>query len=326
MYNISFYKDENEEEWDRFIENSKNGLFLQTRRFINYHREGKFKDCSICIRKGNELVGVVLANELIEDGKKIFFSHKGTTFGGISISNQIYSATKIDALFYELISFLKDNDYKSIYIKMVPEIYQKSNSDLLDYFLYKYDFNCINELNYYMHLGRYKNDILSQFTSNKRRDYKYSLRDDLVFRELKSEEEYFEYYQILRMNLKKLNLPAVHSFEDIMDLKNNRFNDKLFLYGVYKDDKMIAGSLVFIFNSEVFHTQYLSSDENYLEYFPMEFLIYNLISESIQMNMKLFSFGICTENQGKYLNFNLSRFKEGFGAEFCINRSYRLDF
>ena len=39
-------------------------------------------------------------------------------------------------------------------------------------------------------------------------------------------------------------------------------------------------------------------------------------------NMRLFTFGICTEEQGRYLNLGLSRFKEGFGTEFCVNRLY----
>ena len=54
--NIEYYQG-NEAEWDDFVcDKSMNGTFLQTRKFINYHVEGKFKDCSICIRKGNELV------------------------------------------------------------------------------------------------------------------------------------------------------------------------------------------------------------------------------------------------------------------------------
>lgn len=38
--------------------------------------------------------------------------------------------------------------------------------------------------------------------------------------------------------------------------------------------------------------------------------------------MKYFTFGICTEDRGKYLNMGLSRFKEGFGADYCLNLTY----
>ena len=56
--------------------------------------------------------------------------------------------------------------------------------------------------------------------------------------------------------------------------------------------------------------------------FPMDFLIYNLIDTAVKKDMEIFTFGICTEDQGRYLNLGLSRFKEGFGTKFCINRSY----
>ena len=318
---ISYY-DGNETEWDEFVINqSMNGTFLQTRKFINYHREGKFQDCSICVRKGNELVATLLGC-IINDDVKTFFAHKGSTFGGITISKKIYSASLIDELMREMEVFLKKEKFEKIYLKMVPNVYQKNNTDMLDYFLYKYGYTCYCELNYYMHLNRYENDVIAQFSSNKRRDYRYSLKNNLIFKELRTKEEIATYYDVLLMNLKKLGLQAVHSLDDLYDLKFNRFDDKIKFYGVYHEDKLIAGSMIFIFNQDIYHTQYLSSDENYLKMYPMDFLIENLIQTAVDMQMRIFTFGICTEDQGRYLNLGLSRFKEGFGTEFCINRSY----
>ena len=323
---FSFYQETEADEWDKFILNkSMNGTFLQTRKFINYHTAGKFKDVSVCVRKGNELVAAVLGCEKNENGLKVFFAHKGTTFGGISVAKTIYSATAIDELISGLVAFLREHDFAKIFIKMVPNIYQRSNSELLDYFLYKYKFCCYNELNYYLILEDYRNDIPACFTASKRRDYRYSLRYGLEFRGLTTKKEIAEYYEILKKNLAKLGLKAVHTLEELYDLKFNRFNENIEFYGVFKDDKMIAGSMIFYFNDNIIHTQYLSSDEEYLSMFPMDFLIYNLINIGIKKNKKIFSFGICTEDLGRYLNLGLSRFKEGFGTKFCINRSYEIE-
>lgn len=322
-FNIDFYNPCDQEKWDDFILNkSMNGTFLQTRKFINYHPEKRFKDCSVCIRKGTELVAVVLACEIIDEGKKTFFAHKGTTFGGISISRNVYTASAINEILEGLIAFIKENGFEKIYLKMVANIYQKENTDLLDYFLYKYGFTTYNELNYYLNLDKYKEDVSVPFTSSKRRDYRYSLKSGFTFKKLESREEIAEYYSVLLKNLEKLGLHAVHSLEDLYDLKFNRFDEKIEFYGVYHESKMVAGSMLFYFDDNVVHTQYLSSDEEYLKMFPMDFLIYNLIQTAVDKNMKTFSFGICTEDQGRYLNLGLSRFKEGFGTEFCINRSY----
>lgn len=321
---ISYYQG-NEEEWDTFVVNqSMNGTFLQTRKFINYHPEGRFIDCSLCVRKGKELMAVLLGCVTYDDGKT-FFAHKGTTFGGITISKKIYSASAIDELMQVLENFLKEEGFEKVYLKMVPSVYQRQNTDLLDYFLYKYGYICYSELNYYMHLERYKNDVIAQFSASKRRDYRYSLKNDMLFKKLETKEEIASYYGVLLMNMKKLDLPVVHSLDDLYDLKFNRFNENIEFYGVYYKDKIIAGSMIFIFDGEIYHTQYLSSNEDYLKMYPMDFLIENLIQESVDRGMRLFTFGICTENQGRYLNLGLSRFKEGFGTEFCINRSYEKD-
>mgnify|MGYP000812367752 FL=1 len=207
---------------------------------------------------------------------------------------------------------------------MVPGIYQKKNCELLDYFMYKYGFKCYNELNFFMGLDRYRQDILSQFSTGKRRDFRYSLKNGLAFRKLESRDEIREYYEVLLMNLKKLGLPAVHSLDDLYDLYFNRFHDRIEFYGVFKDETMIAGSMLFLFGGDVVHTQYLSSNEEYLSMFPMDFLVYHLIDTAVRRGAAIFSFGICTEDRGRYLNLGLSRFKEGFGTEYTVNRSYEL--
>ena len=96
----------------------------------------------------------------------------------------------------------------------------------------------------------------------------------------------------------------------------------MYAYGVYLGNILVAGSLIYRFGEKVWHTQYLASDEAYLNLYPMDFLIANLIFTAVEAGMEIFTFGICTEDQGRVLNLGLSRFKEGFGAEFRINRTY----
>lgn len=309
--------------WDRFVlQESMNGTFLQTRRFIEYHPAGKFKDSSLIVYKGNAVVAVILACDINEKSKKTFFSHKGTTFGGILLSPGFYSASNVDLLMTELDRYWSGENYDEIVLKMTAPVFCRKNTDLIDYFLYQRGFEQYDELNYYMKLDRYQDGILEQFSSSKRRDYRYSLKNDLTFSRLDSPEGIRQFYDVLGLNLNKLNLPRVHQYEELLDLKFNRFPENIEFYGVYKEEIMIAGSMIFLFRGGVMHTQYLASDEKYLSYFPMDFLIYHLLETALEKQMKYFTFGICTENHGKYLNLGLSRFKEGFGTEFCIDRTY----
>ncbi len=309
--------------WDKFVlEESMNGTFLQTRKFINYHEPGKFSDCSLMFYKGERLVAVILSCELENEGKRIFFSHKGTTFGGIVIAEQIYTSSAVLELMDVFEEELIREGYEGCYLKMTPVIFQRSNTDLLDYFLYQKGFLQYSELNFYVPLEAYKNDILSCFSSGKRRDYRYSLKNGFEFRELESREEILQFYNVLQLNLKKLGLTSVHTYEDLLQLKFDRFPKEIFFYGVYMEDRLVAGSMIFVFFDEIFHTQYLSSDKEFLKYYPMDFLIYHLIEQAIKKGMKKFTFGICTEERGKKLNVGLARFKEGFGATYALNKSF----
>jgi len=268
------------------------------------------------------MVAAILACEFVDEGRRTFFAHKGTTFGGISIARATYSASAVDEMLRQIQTFLKEQGFEKVYLKMVPQIYQKENSDLLDYFLYKEGFHCYNELNYYLPLERYQEDILARFSSGKRRDYRYSLKNNFEFRRLDTKEEIAAYYEVLLMNLRKPGLNPVHSLEDLYDLRFNRFPEKIRFYGMYKEDEIVAGSMLFYLGKDIVHTHYLSSNKQYLNLYPMEILIGNLIRVGVEEGMRIFSFGICTEDQGRSLNLGLSRFKEGFGAEFCVNRSF----
>ena len=320
---VERYTSQYANEWDRFVENeSMNGTFLQTRKFIEYHPENRFLEHSLLILKGNKIVAVILACEIEEKGEKVFFSHKGTTFGGIIVASQIYSATNISHLMDVLEEYLKNEKFDRVYLKQTPTIFSKTNTDLIDYFLYQRGYNQYTELNYYMCMEQYRKDILAQFSSSKRRDYRYSLKNNLIFKELCNDLEIEQFYNVLQLNLKKLSLSSVHSLEDLKDLKFNRFNERIHFFGIFKDDIMIAGSMVFLFDNKILHTQYLCSDEKYLEYYPMDFLIFNLIAYAVKEGIEIFTFGVCTEDRGKYINLGLSRFKEGFGTEYCLNKSY----
>ena len=318
------YYNGNAREWDEFmLRGSRNGTFMQTRQFIEYHQDQTYIDRSLCIRNGQELAAAVFACEWRdEEGHRVFYGHRGSTYGGITVSDQIYSATRTDELFTAMEGFLRTEGFEKIYLRMVPTLYQRRNTDLLDYFLYKNGYTCFSELNYYLPLERYRRDPLSQFSSGKRRDYRYSRKNGLSFRKLTTEAEIADFYQVLLKNHEKLGVPTIHSLAELQDLALWRLPERICGYGVYLGETMIAGSLIYRFGDNVWHTQYLASDEQYLKLYPMDFLIANLIFAAVEAGMETFTFGICTEDQGRYLNLGLSRFKEGFGTEFRINRTY----
>ena len=104
-YEIVKYSSEFEEKWDNFVmKRSMNGTFLQTINFLNYHPENRFTDFSLIIKKGNEIIGVIPACDVNIDGSRVFFSHRGSTFGGIILSkNDIAITSDLLKIFFALL-------------------------------------------------------------------------------------------------------------------------------------------------------------------------------------------------------------------------------
>ena len=106
------YNDSFKEKWDKFVlNNSVNGSFLQSRTFLEYHKD-RFVDHSLLfIRGGSQIVGVCPACEKIEDGKKCFYSHIGSTFGGIIIGKEFYNLTNAIGMIDAVDEYLKNNGF-----------------------------------------------------------------------------------------------------------------------------------------------------------------------------------------------------------------------
>lgn len=324
LLRIEKYNDEYEEKWEKFVLNeSMNGTFLQTRNFLNYHPKDRFEDASLIVFKGNStMVAVIPACTIVDGDEKTFYSHMGSTFGGIIISKAFNNIKHVDAIVQALHSYLKENHYNKVVLKNTSDIFSNENANLIDYFLFKEDYASYDELSFYIDLKKCEGDIISNFTSSRRRDYKYSLKNNLEFKKLTSSEEIGLFYNTLCDNLKKFDSKPVHSLEELIDFKENRLNEIVDFYGVYLEDKFVAGSMVFKFTNRIFHTQYLAADSEYLKLFTMNFLDTNLIQLAKEEGYEYFSFGISTEDHGKVLNYNLAEFKEGFGTDYSINKTF----
>lgn len=322
-FSIVKYDDSYQTRWDKFVmQNSINGTFLHTRNFLNYHPEGRFKDASVLVMQGHNIVAVVPACDTEDNGKRCFCSHKGSTFGGIVLDKNKYNISTMEELIPCLEEYILSEGYESILLRCTSNIFTSKPMDLLDYYLFKNNYKQFDEVSFYVELENSPDDLTSLMNSSRRRDYRYSLKNNLEFRRLETDEQIIEFYDILCRNLTKFGSVPVHTIEELLDFKHERLTDIVDFYGVYYEDKMVAGTMLFYFGNKVLHTQYLAQDIEYANLFTMNFLDFNLIQLAKDKGFSKFSFGISTEERGKILNKGLAQFKEGFGCDFCNNRSY----
>ncbi len=324
-YQILNYKEEYEEKWDDFVMNSSvNGTFLQTRRFLNYHPVDRFVDFSLLVldKKGN-MAAVCPGCIQYENNKKVFFSHKGSTFGGIVIGNKAYSAEKVIEIIEYVESFLKANAFSKIVYKITPSIFCSESADLLEYALYYENYKEEKELNLQIEFATYKEDIMDNFSQMKRRNIRKCEKAGLQLRTLKTREEIEYFHKILSVNLEKYFLEPVHSVSELLLLKNEVLKEECEFFGIFMGNDLIAGALMFYFhNVKVAHAQYLCALLDYNKLSPLTYMYYQLIIEMKSRGFQKLSWGIASEHGGKVLNMGLIQNKEAFGSKHSINRVY----
>lgn len=323
------YSEKYESQWDKFVlQDSMNGTFLQTRSFLNYHPKNRFVDNSLIFMKGTNIIAVLPANLIEDGGRKILFSHMGSTFGGIVLGKAYKKISNVEMIFAELEDYFLQNNIVEVHLKMTSEIYSSDFSELLDYFSLLNHYTVTGEMGYYIDLTHYTNanKIEENFTASRRRDYRYSLKNNLEFKEIDTSEEIENFYSVLCNNMEKFHTKPVHSLEELLLLKERCIPDNIRFYAIIKENEIISGGMIFCFGNKVFHTQYLATNQDYLALYPNEFLYYNLIKKAIEDNFKYISFGTATLEHGKILNKSLAQFKEGFGTREFMNRSYHKKF
>jgi len=322
MLEIVKYEDKYEKQWDNFVINETvNGTFLQTRLFLNYHPKNRFRDCSVLIIKKNSIVAVIPGCEVYSNGKKVFSSHAGSTFGGIIIRKKDYNARSVLDIIDAFLGHLRMQEFGKVILKLTSDIFCLESSDLLQYALFNKDFKSYKEISTYIDLSSYNEDIKKNFTSGQKENLRHSMKHELEFKQIFTDEEINKFYIVLCDNLAKFNTSPIHTANELIDFKQNRLKNIILFFGVYFGNEMIAGSMLFKFRN-VIHTQYLATKQDMIEFNPMTFLYYNLINEVRNMNYDKLSWGISTEENGKLLNTSLLAFKESFGSKYTLNRTF----
>lgn len=329
MYTFVKYEDSNSKIWDDFVRDlSVNGTFLHSRNFLSYHPKERFTDNSLMIYdEKNHLIAVCPACVIEDNGKKIFFSHKGSTFGGLIISAKYYSAKYVMPMVEEFESYLRSEGFNEVYIKTTADIFCKSGSALLEYAFYQHKWTEYKDLNTYLDYSTYKEDIASNFTQGKRTHVHKCEKEGLITRPITDDKEVADYYEILKENLSKYDLKPVHSLEELLDFKNSRLKKEVEFFGTFLDDVMVSGGMMFYFKeANVAHTQYLSSRAEYLALSPMTYTYYWIIKEMRDRGYKYLSWGVASEDFGSYLNMGLIANKESYGSTYGNYLTYHKTF
>lgn len=318
------YTERNRQEWENFVLNeSCNGTFLQSRNFLNYHPKDKYIDCSLMFYDKQKLVAVCPACVEEKKGEKIFYSHAGSTYGGLVISADIMRAEKMLLLLDTFENSLKMNGFTSCILKQSNSLMCTEKMDLFEFCMYYRKYIEYKELDIYVDFEKLdKENVIGGFSKLKKRLTKKCMEAGMRIRELTDRDDIGRLLNILTENLNKYGLKPYHTLEDLLDLKK-RFPEEIQFWGCEYEERIVAISMVFLFRQAgCVHTHYLAADSEYNKLSPMTFIYYKMIDLYKDKGYKSLSWGITTEHFGVEINSNLTNTKEEFGGRHNVVKIY----
>ena len=302
------YENKYKEEWDKFVNISKNGTFLLNRDYMEYHSD-RFPDHSYIFLDEKGKISALIPGTIKDE---IFYSHRGLTYGGLILDK---NSKMVDVLeYFELLnSELKKSGIKKVIYTSIPYIYHSYPSQEDEYALFKQKAEIFS-------LGIASTiELDKEFKFNKSRKSSISKAKRYGL-EIKKDENFKEFWKLLEENLQNTHeAKPVHNINEILYLKK-KFLEKIKLYVVFEKESLIAGVVVYEMK-EVCHIQYISANERGKEISALDFLFEYLIKIEFK-DKKYFDFGTSTEDNGNFLNKGLIFQKEGFGARGIVYKQY----
>ena len=312
MLTIERYSEDKVDIWNQFNKQSKNFLFMFDRKYMDYHKD-RFKDHSLMFYDEDKLIAILPLSE----HDHMLISHGGLTYGGFITDSKMKQHTMMDC-FDEMVKYAGENGFKTIRYKCIPHIYhsQPAEEDRFALFANGAKLDTI-DVSTYVNL-----DEPLKMPKGRKAQISRAKREGVVIEEL-SELEDFQTFIALENEVltARHDVKAVHTGEELK-LLHDRLPENIHLFAAMKDNKMIAGTVVYEYD-KVVHTQYMAANDEARVIGALDLAVSTVI-EKYRGNKKWLDFGISTEHGKIYLNEGLCSQKEGFGGRTGVYEIWEL--
>lgn len=297
------YENKYKELWDDFVKNAVFGTVYHTRFFINYHPKDRFIDYSILLFNKTELICVIPAcKRNITD--ELFFSYTGATYGGPVFLKKYYNSKYIKIIIDLILNYYNHK----LELRLANNIYFKDEPFML-YCTLGCQLKMVPEMSWYINNN---NNFIDNINNKRNKNNLIKMINDptIICFNTNNITYYSKFYTILQEGLKvKHNTFPTHTYDEFISLKTI-LHDKQALYLVEQDNIILGGVYVIKVTNQCWYTFYISKNINTNNHAAILYLMYTIHKDAKNENVPYLDYGICTENQGKYINLGLSEFKE----------------
>lgn len=275
---------------------------------MDYHKD-RFEDYSLLFYKDDKLVALLPANQK----EKVIQTHGGLSYGGLVYTSKLRTKDVLE-LFAIFLQYYKEQGFKELYYKALPDIYYNYPASESAYALF------VNNAELYRRDISSTIDIQNRLKLSKGRKWLLSRakKEAITVEESENFQTFFDEYNI---HLKeKYGVLAVHTQEEMVLLRS-RFPKNIKLYIATKDNGFLGGTILYC-TKQVVHAQYIHFTNEGKELGAFDLLMDKILND--YKEKKYFDFGISTEQNGQYLNEGLISFKESFGARATVCDFYKI--
>lgn len=295
--------------WDALVQESNNGTLFHSRQFLNYHPLERFVDHSLIFSKKNHDFTVFPAAEMDGPGRRMLVSHPGASMGSFAVPADL-SFADANLLVESVLGYAREDGFDGVQLTLPPAIYQKRFSNYIDFVLIHSGFEYQKrEVSSVLFLESSIAETLAKFKPAHRTAVRKAEKSGV---RVERSNNLPAFYNILEQNLSiRHGVQPTHTLEEL-DRLAQIFPDRINLFAAFLEKQMIAGVVNFCVSDSVVLAFYISHDESFQKYRPINLLFYHIFDWAISKGYKVFDFGIFTVNEEP--NLGLARFKENFGA------------
>lgn len=311
-YTIERYSPALEKEWNAFVKRSKNGTFLFSRNYMDYHAD-RFMDYSLIARDAKGRIAAILPADARGD---ILRSHGGLTYGGWIAGYKGFDIEALLGIQQTANRFLSGNGFRQLIYKPVPFIYSEIPSQEDIYMLFRNNATLTaSQVSSAINLATEAGP-----DADRRRKARGAQKAGI---EITPSDNLTAFWKILSEVLhSRHNTAPVHTIDEI-SLLRQRFPDEIQLYAAMENDTMIAGTLLYI-SRGVVHAQYIAASPRGRELNALSLLFSELIAFYREAGYRWFDFGTSNEQNGLYLNEGLARQKNTLGGRAVVYNTYSI--
>ncbi len=309
------YGEEWKERWDRFVLESNNGTMFHLQRFFSYHEEGRFNWHHLLFVDRKEIIAILPGATM----GSTFESPIGASYGSF-VTGDIDFATSLE-LVDVFSDYCREQQFERALLTPPPFIYQNVISQNIDYALAYRGFSY--DKHYISHAIRLDHrDFLAHFQSTARRYIHKYLREQTLRVEMS--DDYEAFYPILIKNKARHGVKPTHTLDELLRLKE-LLPENLALFLVYKGNRPIAGSLMFVCNRQVALCFYNMLLYEYEQLNPIHVVMYEVVKWAMERGFSWVDIGVSQDTKAENQMtpaMSLIRFKEKFNARGILRSTF----